>query len=85
MTTGKTIALTTQTFVGKAMSLLFDTVNFPPVGGSTCTNTFEWILAAFSSKVIMASHPSLLETESNFRVNILTQTTALIKGKKAHI
>ena len=73
MTTGKTIALTLQTFVG---SLLFDTVNFPPVGGSTCTNTFEWILAAFSNKVIMASHPSRLETGL---------TSGLISSPKPHL
>ena len=31
MTTGKTIALTRRTFVGKVMSLLFNTLSFPKV------------------------------------------------------
>ena len=38
MTTGKTIALTVQTFAGKVMSLLFNTHSFRRI----CTPTFDW-------------------------------------------
>ena len=53
MITGKTIALTRQTFVGKIMSLLFNMIRFPTtsweIDGETVETVSDFILGAQKS------------------------------------
>ena len=73
MTTGKTIALTIQTFVGKVMSLLFNTVFRIVIRASLVPQTVKCLLAMQDTWVQSLGWEDSLEKEMAAHSNILAR------------